>query len=164
MQFDRTKLLKMYRTKNNLDRETLRKRLLHVKGDPLAHVIIIVEDHFRPLEFRIVEYLVFLMLLIFRFERATKMTLGMNQLRADRWIEHLHSDGCMPSIVKIVLAGENLNRAANATKWFLDKNKFEANDNSISAFYTGRRNEYYDGLVQEGLEVANFMNFSAKSH
>ena len=162
MRLDRTRMLKMCQMKNNIYQE---KRLLHVKGDPLAHVLVIVEDRFRPLGFRVVEYLAFWILFKFRPERAEKITLGMNQLRADRWIEYLQSDSRMPGIIKLILAGESLNESANATRWFLDKCKFKKTDgNSISAFYTGRQNAYYDRLVKDGLEFANSIRSSAKSH
>ncbi len=118
------------------------------------HLVVLIESTFRPLSFRIVEYLWLFLLLSVNSPRASTLTIGRNQLRYDHWLEYLQSsnkDLCLTSVLR---SCERIWDARAATKWFLDWRGFYKDPSqSVSRLYTGRVNEYYDGLFLESRKL-----------
>lgn len=118
------------------------------------HLVVLIESTFRPLAFRLAEYIWLLTLLIVNSPRAYSLTIGRNQLQYARWLLYLEHIDEEPRLSRVLLKCERHHDAKAATEWFLKSRNFDRNNaKSISQLYTGGRNAYYDGLFSEARKV-----------
>jgi hypothetical protein len=121
-------------------------------------LIILLESHFRPLQFRIFEYALFAVLRVISPERAAKLTLGVNQLKACDWEQYLESKKIPLTFRNIITASESIPEAREASRRYLDSRAYHFSDEvSLSLIYTGRTNSYYDGLFLMASVLCKFV-------
>lgn len=136
----------------------VRNVLLFSRTSDESYIVVLIESHFRPATFRIAEYILFILLWEISYDRALKMTIGMNQLRVDRWIEYFCHKGKACTLFGILTAGENIHEAASATRWFLRNMEYDAcgKHSSLSKIYSGRNNPEYDRMFTFGKKLIKY--------
>jgi hypothetical protein len=119
----------------------------NAKGCDKYTIIILVETYFRPFTLRLFEYILYGVLRVVCPRKASKMTLGLNQLRASDWVNYLSNEGESVGFLETVFACESLCKAKETTKIYLESKKFNfSGEEKLSFVFTGRNNYYYDSL------------------
>lgn len=145
-----------FRVTNNMQKTphrqlwAIREAIWNVPSCDEYHLVVLIEASFRPLLLRFLEYSWLLLLLTIKSPRASRVTIGLNQLRFDHWLGYMKFQNKSHTFSRVLRACENLQEARSATKWYLKSRGFTNNKSvSISRIYTGRRNSYYDHLFSE---------------
>jgi hypothetical protein len=106
--------------------------------------IVLVESHFRPLSWRVLEYSFWWILRSMGSRRAECVTLGRAQIRASLLAEYLHSLDRELNLRTVVKVGEHVASAAETANWVLFNRPL---NQSMSRWYTGVHNTYYEKLL-----------------
>ena len=114
------------------------------------YLVVLIESGFRPFLFRLAEYVWLIGLLASGSQKASSMTIGLNQLRYDLWLSYLEYIHVVPRLSSVLRSCERIHAAKASAEWYLNFRGFNKDtDQSVSRLYTGRRNHYYDGLFSE---------------
>jgi hypothetical protein len=118
-------------------------------------LVVLIEATFRTFAHRSLEYFWLYILLSIKSSKAARVTIGLNQLRYDHWLQYLKLHNESTSFGRLLRACESLSEARGATEWYLRMRGFSGGRDgvSISRIYTGRRNLYYDQLFFEASKL-----------
>jgi hypothetical protein len=109
-----------------------------------ALAVTLVEAYLRPKWRRYFEYAWWAVARELGIAGAQRVTLGASQLRASFLLAYLARQRSPVSLRMVVANGEHIGRAADAAAVYLST---AVGQPSVSAHYTGRKNPYYDMLV-----------------
>lgn len=124
----------------------LRSAYRHInRRDPFI-AIVLVESYFRPLWFRLIEYIVFVILFKLKLNKYMTLSIGMCQIRAIDWMDYFQVVGIEFSISNILRNSENIYSCASAVRWYFENRKKEK-ARTISGIYTGSYNIFYEKLI-----------------
>jgi hypothetical protein len=116
-----------------------------IKADPLPAAVLWVETTLRPGWVRAIEYSYLKICAGIAPHRASKMTVGLAQMKVCLWQEFLSRElNNRPSIADL----ENPVINYYAVRWYLSRKKTSSFPD-ISLIYTGEVNEYYIMLLDE---------------
>ena len=107
--------------------------------------VTLVESYFRPRWRRYLEYAWLLLPGALKRKVRSDPTVGMSQVRASALSRETRSDNVLARLRQIVSAGESIDLAAAAAATHLSSCP---RGQSISRFYTGLHNPFYDALVE----------------
>lgn len=114
------------------------------------HLVVLIESGFRPLIFRVAEYVWLVGLLSIGSRRAMSLTIGRNQLRYDQWLSFLKTADGDSGLISVLHSCEQVRTARSAARWYLNLRGYDGDTRkSVSRLYTGRTNHYYDQLFSE---------------
>jgi hypothetical protein len=107
--------------------------------------VVAVESAMRPYWWRTLEYAALMILLVIRPSRAHRMSLGRAQVPYVTLTAYLRSLGESCTLARLLRAGERISLAADMAAYVAAGRPV---DQSLSQWYTGGHNPYYDHLLE----------------